>query len=123
MTTNPDTPWVAHGSEEFEEVDEPPELNFKKQQFSANDFQRTSIRPSTEKSSLLTKAINGNSDDDLYTPQNTTHTQQRRRSLVSNVSFASTADLTSDTGFTSPSRPLMDPPNHTSSPDMRGIRW
>ncbi|KAJ4010541.1 hypothetical protein NW752_005214 [Fusarium irregulare] len=119
MTTNPDTPWVAHGSEEFEEVDEPPELNFKKQQFTANDFQRTSIRPSTEKSSLLTKAINGNSDDDLYTPQNTTHTQQRRRSLVSNVSFASTADLTSDTGFTSPSRPSTPSP---PLPEMAMLR-
>jgi hypothetical protein len=114
MTTiinNLDTPWVAHGSEEIEEADEPPEINFKKQQFTSNDFQRTTIRPSTEKkSSLLTKAINGNSDDDLYIPQNTTNTQQRRRSLVSNISFASTAELTSDTGFTSPSRPSTPSP-------------
>ncbi|KAF5657561.1 hypothetical protein FHETE_10367 [Fusarium heterosporum] len=116
-TNNPDTPWMAHGSEEIEEADEPPELNFKKPQFTANDFQRTTIRPSTEKSSLLTQAINGNSDDDLYVPQSisrpATMHSQRRRSLVSNVSIASTADLTSDTGFTSPSRPnTPSPPLH-----------
>ncbi|PTD09729.1 hypothetical protein FCULG_00008743 [Fusarium culmorum] len=120
MTNNLDTPWVAHGSEEIEEADEPPEINFKKQQFTSTDFQRTTIRPSIEKkSSLLTKAINGNSDDDLYIPQNTTSTRQRRRSLVSNISFASTAELTSDTGFTSPSRPSTPSP---TLPDMAMLR-
>ncbi|KAI8415521.1 hypothetical protein FOFC_05144 [Fusarium oxysporum] len=121
-TNNPDTLWVAHGSEELEEADEPPEITLKKQQFTANDFQRTTIRPPTEKSSLLTKAINGNSDDDLYTPQAISRSMantQRRRSLVSNISLASTADLTSDTGFTSPSRPSTPSP---PLPEMAMLR-
>lgn len=121
-TNNPDTLWVAHGSEELEEADEPPEITLKKQQFTANDFQRTTIRPPTEKSSLLTKAINGNSDDDLYTPQAISRSMantQRRRSLVSNISLASTADLTSDTGFTSPSRPSTPSP---PLPEMSMLR-
>ncbi|KAG4260634.1 hypothetical protein FPRO06_02262 [Fusarium proliferatum] len=121
-TNNPDTLWVAHGSEELEEADEPPEITLKKQQFTANDFQRTTIRPPTEKSSLLTKAINGNSDDDLYTPQTISRPMantQRRRSLVSNISLASTADLTSDTGFTSPSRPNTPSP---PLPEMAMLR-
>ncbi|RSM03707.1 hypothetical protein CDV31_010389 [Fusarium ambrosium] len=115
-TNNPDTPWVAHGSEDFEEADEPPELSFKKQPLASSNFQRTTIRPSNDKSSLLTKAIMGHSDDDLYHPQ--THdlqrpaltSTQRRRSLASTISIASTADLTSDTGFTSPSRPSTPSP-------------
>uniref|UniRef100_A0A0D2XEG4 Uncharacterized protein n=1 Tax=Fusarium oxysporum (strain Fo5176) TaxID=660025 RepID=A0A0D2XEG4_FUSOF len=121
-TNNPDTLWVAHGSEELEEADEPPEITLKKQQFTANDFQRTTIRPPTEKSSLLTKAINGHSDDDLYTPQAISRSMantQRRRSLVSNISLASTADLTSDTGFTSPSRPSTPSP---PLPEMAMLR-
>ncbi|VTT61333.1 unnamed protein product [Fusarium fujikuroi] len=121
-TNNPDTLWVAHGSEELEEADEPPEITLKKQQFTANDFQRTTIRLPTEKSSLLTKAINGNSDDDLYTPQTISRPMantQRRRSLVSNISLASTADLTSDTGFTSPSRPNTPSP---PLPEMAMLR-
>lgn len=125
-TNNPDTPWVAHGSEDFEEADEPPELNFKKQPLAPSNFQRTAIRPSNDKSSLLTKAIMGNSDDDLYQTQ--THdlqrpaltSNQRRRSLASTISLASTADLTSDTGFTSPSRPSTPSP---PLPEMTMLRF
>ncbi|KAF4964351.1 hypothetical protein FSARC_7718 [Fusarium sarcochroum] len=122
-TNNPDTPWAAHGSEEIEEADEPPELQFKKHQFTATDFQRTTVRPFNDKSSLLTQAINGNSDDDLYTPQTISRpilaSNQRRRSLMSNISLASTADLTSDTGFTSPSRPSTPSP---PLPEMAMLR-
>ncbi|KAF4981342.1 hypothetical protein FZEAL_2827 [Fusarium zealandicum] len=115
-TNNPATPWVAHGSEEFEEADEPPELSFKKHHHASSNFQRTPVRSSNEKSSLLTKAIMGHSDDDIHNSHNhdlsrpALASNQRRRSLVSNVSFASTADLTSDTGFTSPSRPSTPSP-------------
>ncbi|KAF4465370.1 GTP-binding SAR1 [Fusarium albosuccineum] len=115
-TNNPDTPWVAPGSEDFEEADEPPELTFKKQNVTSNTFQRTAIRASNDKSSLLTKAIMGQSEDDIYNTnthvlsQPTWTSNQRRRSLASNISLASTADLTSDTGFTSPSRPSTPSP-------------
>ncbi|KAM5365327.1 hypothetical protein ACJZ2D_011043 [Fusarium nematophilum] len=125
-TNNPDTPWVAHGSEDFEEADEPPELSFKKQHLASPSFQRTAIRPSNDKSSLLTKAIMGHSDDDLHHTSHshilsepTTSSNQRRRSLASNVSLASTADLTSDTGFTSPSRPNTPSP---PPPEMAMLR-
>ncbi|KAF5026282.1 hypothetical protein F66182_1632 [Fusarium sp. NRRL 66182] len=114
-TSNPDTPWMAHDSEDIEEPDEPPEMSFNKRQVTTSDFQRTAIRPSSDKSSLLTKAINGHSDDELYTPLTVpsrpiVSNNQRRRSLISNISIASTADLTSDTGFTSPSRPSTPSP-------------
>ncbi|KAF7563233.1 hypothetical protein G7046_g938 [Stylonectria norvegica] len=113
-TSNPDTVWVAHASEEHEEADEPPELLPK--QRASNNFQRSIIRRPNEQSSLLTKAIMGTSDDDInihpsaYT-QSTELSRpilansHRRRSMASNISVASTADLTSDTGLTSPSRP------------------
>ncbi|KAF7553620.1 hypothetical protein G7Z17_g3480 [Cylindrodendrum hubeiense] len=108
-TSNPDTLWATHGSEECEETDEPPELRFQRH-LDSNKFQRTTIRRPNENSSLLTKAIMGHSDDEIqgYTHEvarpilTNTH---RRRSLASNISIASTADLTSDTGLTSPSRP------------------
>ncbi|KPM42600.1 hypothetical protein AK830_g3955 [Neonectria ditissima] len=111
ITSNPDTLWATHGSEECEEADEPPELRFKRH-LDSNNFQKTTIRRSNENSSLLTKAIMGNSDDDLPA-YNHSHeisrpimtSNHRRRSLASNISLASTADLTSDTGLTSPSRP------------------
>ncbi|CAM1505247.1 Fc.00g108840.m01.CDS01 [Cosmosporella sp. VM-42] len=108
MTTDDtDTLWVAHASEEHEEVDEPPELLRK---VPSNNFRRTVIRKPNEQSSLLTKAIMGHSDDDLHVQHHDIMrpilaNNHRRRSMTSNISIASTADLTSDTGFTSPSRP------------------
>lgn len=81
------------------EADEPPELQSPK-------FVRTSIRKHADRQpSLLTKALQKESEDEssarhapgLYGPL-------RRRSVNSNVSLASTAELTSDTGITSPAR-------------------
>ncbi|RDA94376.1 hypothetical protein CP533_3817 [Ophiocordyceps camponoti-saundersi (nom. inval.)] len=83
-----------------DDVDEPPEIRL--QQPSPQRFQRTAIRPHGLHSSLLTKAIMGQSDDDNY--DYTAINNQRRRSMTSNISIASTADLSSDTGLTSPCR-------------------
>lgn len=124
-TSNPDTLWVTHASEEYEEADEPPECRFK-HQLGPEKFQKTAIRRPNENSSLLTKAIMGTSDDDSQThhrghevPRPILSSPQRRRSLVSNISLASTADLTSDTGLTSPSRPNTPSP---PLPEMSMLR-
>ncbi|KYK60213.1 hypothetical protein DCS_01350 [Drechmeria coniospora] len=86
---------------EAEDVDEPPEPQL--HQPTPSKFQRTTIRPSNGQSSLLTRAIMGLSDDENECAGVPTDSQ-RRRSMASNVSVASTADLTSDTGLTSPCR-------------------
>ncbi|KJZ72960.1 hypothetical protein HIM_07723 [Hirsutella minnesotensis 3608] len=95
--------WAIPTAEAAEDLDEPPEIRLHHP--SPHKFQRTAIRQPSAQSSLLTKAIMGQSDDDL--PDHTTSIlieSQRRRSMASNVSVASTADLTSDTGLTSPCR-------------------
>lgn len=126
MTThNPDAMWAAHGPEDYEEADEPPELRFKKQPLAPSNFRKTAVRVASEKSSLLTRAIMGGSDEDLH--QTLVHElsrpgmadNERRRSMASNISLASTADLTSDTGFTSPSRPSTPSP---PAPEMAMLR-
>ncbi|KAI1213461.1 uncharacterized protein F4807DRAFT_266452 [Annulohypoxylon truncatum] len=80
------------------EVDEPPDNC---RLHPGNQFKRSEVRKISDRSeSLLTKALHSeeetiNFDFDL---------SSRRRSMNSSVSIASTADLTSDTGFTSPAR-------------------
>lgn len=82
------------------EVDEPPD----DRQAAKNQFQRTTVRKHVEPSqSLLTKALHHESDDEAGPLTSGTSTS-RRRSMNSNASFASTADLTSDNGLTSPAR-------------------
>ncbi|KAK3295963.1 uncharacterized protein B0H64DRAFT_442314 [Chaetomium fimeti] len=90
------------------ETDEPPELLVPISLISTH-FQRTPIRRGSEHhESLLTKALQSQSDED----DSEVHPQsRRRRSVTSNTSFASTADLTCATGFTTPAR--------TSSPSPR----
>ncbi|KAM4057126.1 GTP-binding protein SAR1 [Hirsutella rhossiliensis] len=96
--------WAAPTAESAEDLDEPPEIRL--QQPSPQRFQRTAIRQPSGQSSLLTKAIMGPSDDDDNHEHmsSTRADNQRRRSMTSNASVASTADLTSDTGLTSPCR-------------------
>ncbi len=101
--TTPQAPsWAAQTTEE-EDLDEPPELQLhhpKPQQ-----FQRAAIRRPSEQPSLLTQAFKEQDHDDFREPPRSILTGgQRRRSMASVVSIASTADLTSDTGLTSPSR-------------------
>ncbi|KAG6003263.1 hypothetical protein E4U21_002221 [Claviceps maximensis] len=107
--------WVAL-TEEAEELDEPPELTQR--------FERTAIRCQQDQTSMLTKAIMGELDEHpLHHPHPITHSilgrSQRRRSMTSNVSIASTADLTSDTGLTSPCR--TDTPS-PPIPEMAALR-
>lgn len=89
--------------DEVADVDEPPEN--RRRAATTQNFQRTSVKPPTRQSSLLTQAIVGQSDEDvLDLNMAAVVDMRRRRSMTSNVSIASTADLTSDTGFTSPAR-------------------
>lgn len=91
--------WEAPTSEDTEDVDEPPD-----RQHSPERFRRTTIRRQSEQTSLLTKAIMGTPETDGHEDRSTFYDYRRRRSMASNISVASTADLTSDTGFTSPAR-------------------
>lgn len=85
------------------DVDEPPD-NRDSRPLQA-DFRRTAVRKPApvQTQSLLTKALHGQSDDDITT-ETFSPVQSRRRSVNSNISLASTADLTCDTGLTSPAR-------------------
>ncbi|KAG5926427.1 hypothetical protein E4U42_003304 [Claviceps africana] len=106
--------WVVPASEEAEELDEPPELIQK--------FERTAIRCHQAQPSMLTKAILGESEPDEHPVQHVRPilaNSQRRRSMISNVSVASTADLTSDTGMTSPCRTNTPSP---PIPEMAALR-
>lgn len=94
--------WDSHTPEE-EDLDEPPELRLQ-HNTPKSQFRRTTIRKPSEHSSLLTQAILKQTDDDAHESSHTILRSQRRRSMTSNVSLASTADLTSDTGLTSPCR-------------------
>ncbi|KAK9435945.1 hypothetical protein VB005_10749 [Metarhizium brunneum] len=114
ITTSPSQipAWVSLTSEETEDVDEPPELHQK--------FERTCIRRPQDQSSLLTKAILAEPEE---VPSHPAHSillgTQRRRSMTSNISVASTADLTSDTGMTSPCRTNTPSP---PIPEMAALR-
>ncbi|GAO13179.1 uncharacterized protein UV8b_03585 [Ustilaginoidea virens] len=103
--------WLEPTSEEAEDLDEPPERKPK--------FGRTAVRQPQDHASLLTKAIMGETDE---SPARQTHSilnSQRRRSMTSNISVASTADLTSDTGMTSPCRTSTPSP---PIPEMAALR-
>lgn len=96
--------WAAQAAEDCTEPCEPPEL--KQHPAVARVFQRTSVKPTQDQQSLLTRAIMGQSDEDVMTESNASAYMHdtRRRSLNSNASAVSVADLTSDTGLTSPAR-------------------
>ncbi|KAI1840794.1 hypothetical protein JX266_013001 [Neoarthrinium moseri] len=82
------------------EVDEPPEHHYEP------DFKRTAVRKQADHArSLLTKALHHESDDEVEPTSFSFGTSpSRRRSMNSTFSLASTADLTCDTGLTSPAR-------------------
>ncbi|POR34695.1 Uncharacterized protein TPAR_05106 [Tolypocladium paradoxum] len=88
--------------DDAEDLDEPPEPRLHEP--APQKFQRTTVRRPIGQPSLLTKAIMGQSDDGSHECTTSILVDQRRRSMASNVSVASTADLTSDTGMTSPCR-------------------
>lgn len=75
-------------------------------------FEKTTIRQTKrdQHESLLTKALHSNSEDEHFDSRPSTSFSARRRSMNSNISFAST-EFTNDTGITTPAR--------TSSPSPR----
>ena len=100
-------------SEEAGAVDEPPD--HRNRRSAEQNFKRTAIKPPERQDSLLTKAILQSDEDAAETNSIVMVNIHRRRSLTSNVSFASTADLTSDTGLTSPER------SNTPSPPIPDV--
>lgn len=89
------------------DLDEPPEhrsVQFRSQ--SKGDFLKATIRPTHDrKESLLTRALLFSPESETFKPEiHITTDLSRRRSTLSNTSAASTADLTSDGGLTSPAR-------------------
>ncbi|EGX94521.1 GTP-binding protein SAR1 [Cordyceps militaris CM01] len=95
--------WAAQTTED-DDLDEPPEIKLHHPR--PQKFQRAPIRRASEQPSLLTKAFKEQDHDDFREPPRSILStgSLRRRSMASTVSIASTADLTSDTGQTSPSR-------------------
>ncbi|PMD34124.1 hypothetical protein L207DRAFT_588723 [Hyaloscypha variabilis F] len=86
------------------DVDEPPDRRPQEQHLSG--FHKSAVRLQGErKESLLTKAFHKSPESDATRPEIQVDTDlTRRRSMMSNASLASTAELTSDGGFTSPAR-------------------
>ncbi|KAH7418113.1 hypothetical protein BKA64DRAFT_564666 [Cadophora sp. MPI-SDFR-AT-0126] len=88
------------------DVDEPPDHQTRRDQ-AHSEFQKSLIRPqSVRKESLLTKAFHApDHENELHRSDiHITTDLTRRRSMMSNASIASTAELTSDGGLTSPAR-------------------
>ncbi|CAK7232166.1 hypothetical protein SBRCBS47491_008177 [Sporothrix bragantina] len=118
--------WTAHAANAVEEdasadADEPPDQSRQTAEATAqremstacHSFQKTVVyRPKEQTESLLTRALQSQSEDE--TADHITASglyPRRRRSITSNTSMASTAGFTSDTGITTPPR--------TSSPSPR----
>jgi hypothetical protein len=82
------------------EVDEPPDHHCQE----ITGFQKSTIRPKSDRAeSLLTRALQG-PEADTKPEIHVAADLSRRRSMISNTSLASTAELTSDGGLTSPAR-------------------
>ncbi|KAH9223817.1 hypothetical protein DL95DRAFT_419764 [Leptodontidium sp. 2 PMI_412] len=91
------------------DVDEPPDNRTRRDQAQARaDFQKSLVRPKNDrKESLLTKAFHTGPEYETEPHKSDIHITTdltRRRSMMSNASIASTAELTSDGGLTSPAR-------------------
>lgn len=101
----------AADEEATADVDEPPDSNTANKHRESPEFRRTSVaRPKETKASLLTQALQSASEGE--TTENMHPRPRRRRSVTSDYSIASTAELTSDTGMStrtnSPSPRLPD---------------
>lgn len=98
------------------DVDEPPDAHVARPKMTS-DFRRTSVptKPKETHASLLTRALQS-ADESITSPGPQRDTSWRRRpSLTSNISLASTTDLTSDTGLSTPAR------TNSPSPRLRNI--
>lgn len=112
--------WTSHSAnaeasleEEAADVDEPPD-HCATIRRNATQFRRAPLRRGSEQQeSLLTKALQSHSEDD-HSEYNSSF-RNRRRSMASNVSVASTAEYTCDTGITTPAR------TSTPSPRIKDI--
>lgn len=86
------------------DVDEPPDNHASIKQNDTNFF-KSAVRPqTTQKESLLTKALTSPEPPATKTVAHTTSDVLRRQSTRSTLSLASTAELTSDGGLTTPDR-------------------
>jgi len=86
------------------DVDEPPDHRLPLRQV-VPEFHRSIIRPQKDHpESLLTKALQSPTTEAFEPNIHVATEMSRRRSTLSNASVASTADLTSDEGITSPAR-------------------
>lgn len=118
VSRTPNMPPVAE-EEMGADVDEPPEYKSGQPGPGSPMFQKTTVRkPGEGNSSLLTKALLNQDEDAAPDNRHINFSAERRRSMTSNVSLASTADLTSDTGLTSPSRANTPSP---PPPEMRTL--
>ncbi|KAK0621363.1 hypothetical protein B0T17DRAFT_578977 [Bombardia bombarda] len=96
------------------DADEPPDCRRLADSPISKQFKRAPIRRGSEQhESLLTKALQSHSDEDNFYSSSLRRT--RRRSITSNFSLASTAELTCDTGITTPPR------TNSPSPRLPGI--
>lgn len=97
------------------DADEPPDSTMAANYQASPQFRRASVTKAKENhASLLTQALQsaseGESPDSTPVPAS-----RRRRSITSQISLASTADLTSDTGMSTPAR------TNTPSPRLPAI--
>lgn len=97
------------------DVDEPPDNHLGHDLPSHPDFHKSLFRPTNDrKESLLTKALTQTETEITKPNVQISSDLTRRRSMLSNASIASTAELTSDGGLTSPARtntPSPPPPS------------
>ncbi|CRK46059.1 hypothetical protein BN1723_006838 [Verticillium longisporum] len=118
--------WAAQTSnmpsiadEDIGDVDEPPDSRLPYSPMKST-FTRNPIRNSVDvhhHQSLLTKALHYEPEEEHAEVRSSLHLFGLRRCTTSNASIASTADLTSDTGMTSPSR------TNTPSPPLPELRF
>lgn len=97
------------------DADEPPDSNMASTYQASPQFRRASVAKAKENhASLLTQALQSASEGE--SPDSTpVAATRRRRSITSQISLASTADLTSDTGMSTPAR------TNTPSPRLPSI--
>lgn len=97
------------------DADEPPDSTMASNYQASPQFRRASVTKARENhASLLTQALQSASEGE--SPDSTpVAASRRRRSITSQISLASTADLTSDTGMSTPAR------TNTPSPRLPSI--
>jgi hypothetical protein len=94
------------------DADEPPDPTMASNYQASPQFRRASVAKAKDNhASLLTQALQSTSEGESPDSTPVAAASRRRRSITSQISLASTADLTSDTGLSTPAR--------TSTPSPR----